>query len=281
MRKLATFLVLLGLIGLVMVPLCTAQEGISAYKDPVITFPSANSTLVKGQTYTISWTGSDIGVDNYSVYLFGGSSGNREVRFLGLASTSQKSFNWTVPLYITAGSGYIIQLSGVGVTGVNSNAFSISNVKNLTVADIYNAPIPSPLADYESVWNGTAEMYNLKNGSYLTPGCATSGEDCLGIYIDDNSIIFGDLNGDGIDDAVAVADNYCGMPLSCGKTILGWINDNGSPRFVDLIAGYRSIDSLTIKDELLTVDSRDINDTRFLSHPAEVRYELSDPDCSE
>ncbi|MEI8249451.1 MAG: Ser-Thr-rich GPI-anchored membrane family protein, partial [Candidatus Taylorbacteria bacterium] len=91
-----------------------------------ITFPTSNSTLKIGQTYNLTWTGADAGVDNYSVYLVGGALGNTASVALGTAYASQKSFSWTVPSSVQPSTGYQIQFSGKYVSGDNSPSFTIS-----------------------------------------------------------------------------------------------------------------------------------------------------------
>ena len=102
-----------------------------------ITYPIAGSVLQSGQTYNITWTGSDPGVNSYAVYLVGGSLGNTGSIFLGTAyprgAGDTGTFSWTLiptqyaPSGFTPGSGYQIQFSGKGVTGANSASFTITS----------------------------------------------------------------------------------------------------------------------------------------------------------
>jgi hypothetical protein len=288
MKKGIILVLLLSLIGCMVVSGACASQYSPEPTNRII-FPNGGEKLIQNQTYQVSWQRENF-YSHVAVLLIDYTPGPRYGMQYEITNgvndriiLGGTNFSWTVPTSIPTGNHYKI-IVGIGSDNdFSDNYFSIAT-PDLTRDDIMNAPIPSPLADYHSVCNGTARLYNLKNGSYstrsyLTPGCATSGEDCLGVYIADDSIIFGDLNNDGIDDAVAIADNFCGMPASCGKTIFAWVNDNGSPRFVDLIAGYRNIDSLTIKDGVVTVKTSDINDPRFVSYyPAEARYKLFN-DC--
>jgi len=82
-----------------------------------ITFPTTGAQLYAGETYNVTWTGSDQNVNSYSVYLSGGQLGAE--MFLGTAYTSRvsqgSSFSWTIPASLASGNfqNYQIRFSGV------------------------------------------------------------------------------------------------------------------------------------------------------------------------
>jgi Putative peptidoglycan binding domain len=99
-----------------------------------ITYPTYGAILQIGQTYNITWKipDSEQSVNNFAVYLVGGSLGSTGSIFLGTAYLpahfgATPTFQWTVPSTIQPGSGYQIEFSGKGATGGNSASFSISN----------------------------------------------------------------------------------------------------------------------------------------------------------
>ncbi len=104
-----------------------------------ITFPTAGTTVVQGQTYNITWSGADTGVTGYNIYLGGGALANTvpsTVKLLGTTSASSmaaKSFSWTVGSDVGTGSNYYIQfgaLGGPGGGGGISPAFNITAISN-------------------------------------------------------------------------------------------------------------------------------------------------------
>ena len=102
-----------------------------------ITFPSAGATLQAGQTYNITWTGSDPSVSSYAVYLVGGKLGYTGSTYLGTAyprgAGNAGTFSWTVPADLYGASDYQIQFSGKGASGGNSGSFTVSgSAQNLT-----------------------------------------------------------------------------------------------------------------------------------------------------
>ncbi|MDD5068879.1 MAG: Ser-Thr-rich GPI-anchored membrane family protein [Candidatus Pacebacteria bacterium] len=91
-----------------------------------VTYPSAGATLKQGMIYKLLWSGRDVGVTSYSVYLVGGALGSNGSRSLGTVNTAtQDWFSWTVPGDVVPSSGYQIQFSGAGATGDNSDSFSV------------------------------------------------------------------------------------------------------------------------------------------------------------
>ncbi len=104
-----------------------------------ITFPTAGTTVVQGQTYNITWSGADAGVTGYDVYLGGGALMNTiptTIKKLGtvtIGSGYPKSFFWTVGNDVGTGSNYYIQfgaLGGPGGGGGISPSFNITAISN-------------------------------------------------------------------------------------------------------------------------------------------------------
>ncbi|MDD5068538.1 MAG: hypothetical protein PHS53_02365 [Candidatus Pacebacteria bacterium] len=96
-----------------------------------ITYPSVTGSGVwAGGLYTLSWDGFDPCSASqsamFSIYLVGGPNGSNWSRFLGTVSVYRNSTDVVIPSDVPAGSGYEFQLSGPGVSGDNSNSFSIS-----------------------------------------------------------------------------------------------------------------------------------------------------------
>jgi hypothetical protein len=100
----------------------------TGYQGITLINPVPGSSLAQGSAQTATWTGSDSGVTSYSVYLIGGSLGNTGSLYLGQANASTKSFNWTVPTTVTAGSGYNLSFSGAGATGNTPTAATSFNI---------------------------------------------------------------------------------------------------------------------------------------------------------
>lgn len=93
-----------------------------------VSLPPSGAILYKGSTYKFVWSGADLGVTKYSVYLVGGSFGPTGYRYLGELDTSyQGYFQWTVPYDIVSGSNYQLQFSGPYATGDNTDSFTISD----------------------------------------------------------------------------------------------------------------------------------------------------------
>lgn len=96
-----------------------------------LTFPTQGATLVKGTTYTITWTGTDSGINNfYTVYLVGG--GLKIDTYLGITNGTQQSFTWTVPSSLSNANNYSIKLSGNKATNsiTTNTTFSIADNTN-------------------------------------------------------------------------------------------------------------------------------------------------------
>lgn len=119
-----------------------------------VTFPTAGTALIRGQSYAITWSGGDPNIMGYSVYLVGGGLGTTGGVPLGLASTNAGgggTFNWTIPPdFKYAGSGFQIKFFGGYNAGGNSPSFSIVS---LSVSD----PCPS------------GQVRNRFNNQCLTP----------------------------------------------------------------------------------------------------------------
>jgi hypothetical protein len=171
---------------------------------------------------------------------------------------------------------------------INPNGL-LGNMLNKIVLDnqIENAPIPVPLAGTEATDNGTAKLVNLVNWQYLTPDCNTTprGDNCYGDSIagypdsQDGSIFFGNLNGDGTPDAVAILDGYCGGAGTCGTSLGVWIYNNGTPVYAtELSLGYRpNIKSISINNGVLTIDlyPSDTSNPQYPNQPEEIdNYKL-------
>lgn len=135
-----------------------------------VTYPSSGITLNQASTYKILWSGRDPGVTSYSVYLVGGSLGSSGSRYLGTVNTAtQDWFSWTVPADIAAGSGYQIQFSGAGVTGDNSDSFSIAVATNPYPFAVISPSAGATLTQgstYKILWSGWDYYNNNKVTSY-------------------------------------------------------------------------------------------------------------------
>ena len=126
-----------------------------------------------------------------------------------------------------------------------------------------SAPEPTPpavpslpaeaLANAEYVI-GTKTV-RLTNGLYEIPAPPGINEPYLTQYMLWRTVAFGDLNGDGVEDAVVtVVDNPIGTYASfCAAAM---INQNGAPLFADAVCfGDRDlIDRISIADGLITLD---------------------------
>jgi hypothetical protein len=117
------------------IPVTITGQTSSATQSPfTVTFPTVGATLQIGQTYGITWYGTDNeSVTSYAVYLVDGPLGSNGSVFLGTAylpanagmGGATPTFQWTIPSTVQQGSGYQIQFSGAGVTGGNSPSFTI------------------------------------------------------------------------------------------------------------------------------------------------------------
>ncbi|MDO8514267.1 MAG: peptidoglycan-binding protein [bacterium] len=92
-----------------------------------ITFPTPGAQLYAGQTYRITWTGSDVGVKSYSLRLLGGIPYGSIDRSLGTAYSSGLqggSFTWTIPSELAGGNfqNYQILFSGNEATAGQATA---------------------------------------------------------------------------------------------------------------------------------------------------------------
>jgi hypothetical protein len=74
--------------------------------------------------------------------------------------------------------------------------------------------------------------------------------------IHQNAYVFGDLNGDGADDAVAtVIESITGLGSGLEIVLAAYLNDSGSPTFLDSVALGRGtvVDSVTVESGIVTV----------------------------
>ena len=100
-----------------------------SYNAPLrITYPASGVRLMRGQTYAVTWTGSDGGATrSYSVFLAGGSLGIMGSRFLGSVDIgTQNYYVLNIPYDVSPGSGYQIQFSGASTVGATSESFTIN-----------------------------------------------------------------------------------------------------------------------------------------------------------
>ena len=90
----------------------------SLYQPFTVTFPRPGAQLYAGQTYTISWTGSDEGVRSYAVKLMGGMPYGSINRSLGTAYSSGLqggTFVWAIPQDLAGGNYQNYQISFEGI----------------------------------------------------------------------------------------------------------------------------------------------------------------------
>ena len=128
-----------------------------------VTFPTLGAILQVGQTYNIKWTSSEPLNSSYSVYLIGGKLGSTGSTYLGTAYTRGAGdsgvFAWTIPADIMTASNYQIQFSGNGVSGGNSESFSIANssFQSKSIPSIVAVSGPSHLiAGQKGIWRVVA-----------------------------------------------------------------------------------------------------------------------------
>jgi hypothetical protein len=110
-----------------------------------ITSPESGDLLYTGKTYSLRWTGEDDDVSSYSVYLIGGRLGDAESKFLGTADADERRFEFTIPKSVRAGRGYMLQMSGRGASGDDSDAFTVKERKSNSRNVVLEASVGSVL----------------------------------------------------------------------------------------------------------------------------------------
>jgi hypothetical protein len=153
----------------------SVQEGspkseLSQPRPFTVTFPLAGSQLQIGETYDLTWVGSDLGINSYAVYLtqqFGNLSQIRisgEPLHLGTAypkaDFSGGKFSWKIPSSIKPGN-YIISF-GAGGNGGGSRVFLVDQGLN----------DQKPVTIW-SIINDTVNKLSFKYPDSLAPTCAT------------------------------------------------------------------------------------------------------------
>src|SRR3989344_3994463 len=145
---------------------------------------------------------------------------------------------------------------------------NVSNKTNLSTQQIESAQIPFNKRNVQ-LSNGSSEDISI-----LAPANKSKW------------IVFGDINGDGNGDAVAVMAVYCGGAGSCGTDLAAWINQSGVPKFVYSISiGHRpTINSIYIHDQIISMDMypSDTSDPQYPNQPRKTtNYKLSDDQLIE
>ena len=103
-----------------------------------------------------------------------------------------------------------------------------------------NAPIPFP------------PSVKLVNGGFTLPGPIVTG-------VSQMNYVFGDLNGDGVDDAVAVSlESLSGVASGQDIGVAAYLNDGGVPKFVDSVGvGHATnVESITIQNGVVTASGK-------------------------
>ena len=182
-----------------------------------ITFPTQGASLQAGQTYNVSWTGSDTNVNSYAVYLSGGKLGSNGSSFIGTAyprgAGNVGTFSWAIPADLTSASNYQIQFSGAGATGGNSGTFSISGSTQNQPSITINSP-------------GSGKMYN--QGDTLNISWIANGVSGVGLGLDHTDGTFASIIAVGL----PTSGNYSWQIPSNFPTgsyvIVGSVNNNGN-----------------------------------------------------
>ncbi|MEK7461631.1 MAG: Ser-Thr-rich GPI-anchored membrane family protein [Patescibacteria group bacterium] len=110
-------------------------------------FPTSDTNLIKGSTYTISWINDNAGSYGYTAYLGTGVATNGSnletiIRTIGAVnSNARNEFSWTVPSDLSPRSDYRIEFRSPGGGGGVSAPFTISRSDNANPAP---SPIPTP-----------------------------------------------------------------------------------------------------------------------------------------
>ncbi len=100
------------------------------------TYPTANQTFLLGRNYDITWTGKDEGIDNYSVYLIGGSFGTDKNSGIGLipkAIASQGYYTFRVLTLLSPLEKYQLLFSAPGVSDKKTELFSVKEANNTPI----------------------------------------------------------------------------------------------------------------------------------------------------
>ncbi len=90
-----------------------------------------------------------------------------------------------------------------------------------------------------------------------------------GTGVRQSSYVFGDLNGDGTDDAVATVIEQLGG-TAWDVIVAAYVNDSGAPSFAGSVAfGYSEIDSVTVDSGIITVSGRKVGNGDAICCPTQ------------
>ncbi len=143
-----------------------------------VTYPTTGSKITLGQTYNITWRGTDEGVTSYEVKLL---KGDTVVQTIGTVNASLKTLSWTVPTNnsdITAGPDYRIKFTGVPVVkGGSSGTFEIQPVGTSEASVSVNEPISGATVEKGKNIRATWQVSNLSaTENYLRANLYTSAD---------------------------------------------------------------------------------------------------------
>jgi hypothetical protein len=134
----------------------------------------------------------------------------------------------------------LLLLAGLLSLLVASSSCPLAYSEGLTVEKLKNA-------EYRSWKYGKVK---LKDGQ-----ASNLPEDTVMLSEKPNAIVFGDLNGDGVEDAAVILWSYVGAS-GCAVQLVAMINKNGVPRQVGtrLLGDSVGVNSLSIRSGVIVVD---------------------------
>ncbi|MDD5050318.1 MAG: hypothetical protein PHV93_01070 [Candidatus Pacebacteria bacterium] len=238
-----------------------------------VTFPGVSGSGVwAGGQYTLTWTGFDpcsaSGSALFSVYLVGGPNGSNWSRFLGTVSVYQNSVPVTIPTDIPPGSGYQFQLSGPGVSGDNSDSFTVTSSQ---------VP-PQPLRIVSPNGGETYQIGNQMNISWVS---SIAGSVAINLDNIDNGQRYGTISASSVDAKLGSISFVIGNNFPPGRykavVVLtdGYNPNGGNVTPTDSSDTYFTITGATTPTQNISVASPTGGETWTLGSSQSIQYTSS------
>jgi Kre9/KNH-like N-terminal Ig-like domain len=153
-----------------------------------VTFPTANTVLNRGNSYNVTWNGSDSGVTMYSIFLAGGANGNTSSVNLGEVLASDRYFSWSIPETTVPTDGYYLKFVSGNIIHSSPSFTITSNLPTVTLlTQNQNSNVPVDILVNGGTYYLTGKSFTTVDSVYLA-NSSNSNIPLSFSIIDDNDI---------------------------------------------------------------------------------------------